>query len=243
VTQLGSDWATFYKSKRSTPTRARDRTKRRKLSEIGEVRTVSVEGAPEMTRILDTLIQQKSRFFAGMGLGNMFHRPGYLEFYRGLVTSPLASPLIHVSSLQVGEAVAAANLGLVFHGCYYHVLASFDDGELSRFGPGVAHLHDLLRYAIERGCCVFDFTIGDEQYKRDWCDSRIELYDHVAIATLRGALAASILVPKRQLQRWIKQSPILWAIVSQSRARLAALGLHRQAPAHTGSAAPRRGMP
>jgi CelD/BcsL family acetyltransferase involved in cellulose biosynthesis len=161
VTQLGSDWATFYKSKRSTPTRARDRTKRRKLSEIGEVRTVSVEGAPEMTRILDTLIQQKSRFFACMGLDNMFRRPG-----RGLVTSTLASRLTHVSSLQVEDAVAAANLGLVFHGC-------------------------------------------------------------------------SILVPKRQLQRWIKQSPILWAIVSQSRARLAALGLHRQAPAHTGSAAPR----
>jgi len=70
-----------------------------------------------MTRILDTLIQQKSRFFARMGLDNMFRRPGYVEFYRGLVTSTLASRLIHVSSLQVGDAVAAANLGLVFHGC------------------------------------------------------------------------------------------------------------------------------
>jgi CelD/BcsL family acetyltransferase involved in cellulose biosynthesis len=67
---------------------------------------------------------------------------------------------VHVSRLEVGDAIAAANLGLVFRGCYYHVLASFDDGELSRFGPGVAHLHDLLRHAIEGGCTMFDFTIG-----------------------------------------------------------------------------------
>jgi hypothetical protein len=73
-----------------------------------------------------------------------------------------------------------------------------------------------LRYAIERGCRVFDFTIGDEQYKRDWCDSKIELYDHMA------------LLPKRQLQRLIKQSPFLWSTFSQWRARLGALGLRER---------------
>jgi CelD/BcsL family acetyltransferase involved in cellulose biosynthesis len=38
LTQLGSDWTKFYTSKRSSSTRARDRNKRRKLSEMGEVR-------------------------------------------------------------------------------------------------------------------------------------------------------------------------------------------------------------
>ncbi len=76
-----------------------------------------------------------------------------------------------MSRLDVGPTLAAANYGLIFRGRYYHVLASYDDGPVSRFGPGAAHLHDLMRYAIEHGCNEFDFTIGDEPYKHDWCDT------------------------------------------------------------------------
>ena len=40
-------------------------------------------------------------------------------------------------------------------GRYYHLLASYDDGEVSRFGPGAAHLHDLmqLRHRTEAAAC------------------------------------------------------------------------------------------
>jgi CelD/BcsL family acetyltransferase involved in cellulose biosynthesis len=132
LTPLGSDWTSFYKSKRSTQTRARDRNKRRKLAEIGEVQTVTPHTEAEIIRTLDALIQQKARFFARMGLHNIFERPGHMEFFRELASTPSALQLVHVSRLEVGDAIAAANLGLIFHGCYYHVLASFDDGELSR---------------------------------------------------------------------------------------------------------------
>ena len=94
--------------------------------------------------------------------------------------------LVHVSRLEVGASWAATNLGLTFRDSYYHVLASYDDGELARFGPGAAHLRELLKFAIERGLKRFDFTIGDEPYKRDWCDAEQLLYDYSASATLRG---------------------------------------------------------
>ena len=85
--------------------------------------------------------------------------------------------------------------------CYYHVLSSYDRGsELARFGPGAAHLHDLLRFAIGRGFRKFDFSVGDERYKHEWCDSEMKLYDHVAVATLRGACAALPIVVLRELQ-------------------------------------------
>ena len=119
-------------------------------------------------------------------------------------------PLAHVSRLDVGATAAAINLGLVHRGRYYHLLASYDDGEVSRFGPGVAHLHDLMQYAIAQGCGLFDFTIGDEGYKRDWSDTELALYDHIAAVTLRGALVALPLTAARRLKRWIKQTPLLW---------------------------------
>jgi CelD/BcsL family acetyltransferase involved in cellulose biosynthesis len=158
-----------------------------------------------------------------MGVANIFERPGHRAFYHAMATDAATRPLVHVSRLDVGDATAAANLGLIFRGCYYHLLASYDGGELSRFGPGAAHMHDLLRYAIENGLDVFDFTIGDERYKRDWCDNRLTLMDHVASHTVRGASVALPLMAERAIKRWIKTTPALWTFAEKVRARLGAL--------------------
>ena len=126
--------------------------------------------------------------------------------------------MVHVSRLEVGERTAAANLGLVFRGRYYHLLASYDGGEVAKFGPGAAHMHDLLRYAIGRGCDTFDFTIGDERYKREWSDTAITLFDHVSPATLRGCVAAVWIFAVRAAKRFIKQTPALWSAAEKIRA-------------------------
>jgi len=223
LTHLTGDWETFYAAKRSSTTRRRDRTKRKRLSESGEVRLVNPESAAETLSALDILMTQKARLFSHMGVGNLFARPGHAEFYRALASEPATRPLVHVSRLDVGATAAAVNLGLTWRDCYYHLLASYDDGELSRFGPGAAHLHDLLHLAIDRGFKVFDFTIGDERYKRDWCDTEIELHDYIAAATWRGALIAMPRLAGQRLKRWIKQTPLLWAIFSSARAFIGSL--------------------
>lgn len=216
-THLTEDWETFYAAKRSSATRRRDRTKRKRLAEIGEIGFVTPDGADEIQRTLDILMVQKAQSFARMGVANIFARPGYPEFYRAVAVDSANRGLAHISRLDVGTSPAAVNLGLVFRGCYYHVLASYDGGAASKHGPGAAHLHDLMRHAIERGCRVFDFTIGDERYKRDWCDIEITLFDHVGIATARGALIAMPLLTKRALKRWVKQTPVIWNAVKWAR--------------------------
>jgi len=223
LTQLSGDWEAFYTAKRSSATRRRDRTKRKKLGEFGAIKLINAEGDGEILASLATLMQQKARSFARMGVANLFAKPGYAEFYRALATEPASRTLVHVSRLDVGDSVAAVNLGLIYRDRYYHLLASYSDCELSRFGPGAAHLHDLMHYAIERGCRVFDFTIGDERYKRDWYDTELELYDYLAPATWRGALVTAPMSMARRLKRWIKQTPVVWKTFSATRAFVGSL--------------------
>ncbi len=223
LTHLTGDWETFYVAKRSSATRRRDRTKRKRLGELGEVKLVNPASNEEIVGALGTLMAQKGRAFARMGVSNLFARPGHAEFYRALVTDPATRPLTHVSRLDVGATAAAVNLGLTYRDCYYHLLASYDEGEVSRFGPGAAHLHDLMRLAIERGFKLFDFTIGDERYKRDWCDSELKLYDYVAATTWRGTLAVTPVRTAKGLKRWIKQTPVLWSAATKVRAFLGSL--------------------
>ena len=219
-TALGEEWETFYNAKRSSATRRRDRTKLKKLSELGAVRFVE-PAEHERAATLDALIAQKTKSFTRMGVPNMFARPGYAEFYRDLALSSRA--LAHVSRLDVGDTMAAVNLGLAFGDCYYHVLASYDDGEVSRFGPGAAHLRELLQYAIRRGCRRFDFTIGDEPYKRDWCETEQQLFDHSAAVTLRGVPEAAAALIWGRVKRAIKHSAWGWALVQRVRATMGAL--------------------
>jgi CelD/BcsL family acetyltransferase involved in cellulose biosynthesis len=220
---LSGNWDEFYKAKRSSATRRRDRSKRNHLSESGEVKLVSAERADDALVTLAVLVEQKTASFARHGINNLFARPGYLEFYRDIAGNSATRDFVHISRLDIGKEIAATNLGLVFAGSYYHVLASYTSGPLAHWGPGAAHLNDLLRYAIERGLSAFDFTIGDERYKRDWCDDVQMLHDYVAVTSWRGALVAGPAILRARVKRTIKQTPALWAMVVKMRALAAAM--------------------
>jgi len=229
LAQLAGNWDEFYAARRSSATRRRDRTKRKRLSEFGEVRAIDAEAADDIARTLDTLFAQKARSFKRMGIADVFARPGYRDFFLDLATDPRKRGLVHVGRLEVGTVAAAANLGLQFRGCYYHVLASYDDGEVSRFGPGAAHLRALLHRAVSLGFNKFDFTIGDERYKLEWSDTVMKLYDHAAAATLRGWPHVVVSGLLRRLKRTIKQNSMLWRAFSRLRAALGSLPGRRKA--------------
>lgn len=220
---LAGNWEQFYSAKRSSATRRRDRTKRKKLAELGDLRFITAEAPDEISKTVNILIEQKSRWFQRMGIPNFFEIPGQKEFYRSIAMT--ARSFVHVSQLSVGPNCAAANLGLLFQGCYYHVLASYDDGPTLRFGPGAAHLHDLMRFAIDRGCKSFDFTIGDEAYKLDWADSQLDLHDHVSGDGLLGRLAVAAIKAKLRAKRFIKKSPLVWSAASKLRLMLGNRGV------------------
>jgi CelD/BcsL family acetyltransferase involved in cellulose biosynthesis len=215
ITALGADWESFYAEKRSSTTRRRDRGKRKKLAEYGELRVTVPETEAEIQSTLATLLEQKSRWFARLGVPDLFARPGHSDFFKAIACS--GKHFVHVSRLDVGTTCAAASLGLMFRNCYYYILASYDDGPLSRFGPGVAHLHELMNHAIVQGCDHFDFTIGDESYKSDWADTKIYLYDHVSGATLFGRIVAAAVIARLRVKRSIKNSPALWSLATRVR--------------------------
>jgi CelD/BcsL family acetyltransferase involved in cellulose biosynthesis len=223
LTHLGADWESFYRDRRSSATRRRDRVKLKRMAAIGPVEFVTPEDKEGIVEALTELFEHKGKSFARMGVADMFARPGWRDFFIDVATRATADGLAHVSRLDVGPTIAATNFGLIFRGRYHHILASYRDGEVARFGPGAAHLRELMRYAIERGCSEFDFTIGDESYKREWADTELILYDYRAAATARGFIALLAAISGRRLKRMIKQTPVLWNAFSKGRARAGAL--------------------
>jgi CelD/BcsL family acetyltransferase involved in cellulose biosynthesis len=218
LTHLGDDWEKFYFEKRSSATRRHDRAKRRHLSEYGEVRFVNSADCADARNMVETLMAQKSRYLAHKGIPNVFARPGCREFLLDLASDPKTRDRIHISRIEIGTTWAAVNFGVVFGDCYYHVVASYDDNELARFGPGALHLRELMAYATGLGLRRFDFTIGDEPYKLEWSDTDLKLYDYIAAVTWRGRAASAWSKARGRIKRAIKQSPLGWRLVCSARA-------------------------
>jgi len=186
LTRLGDDWEKFYFEKRSSATRRHDRAKRRHLSEFGEIRFVHSADPADARRMIEMLMQQKSRSLARKGITDVFARRGCREFFLDLASNPKTEHLIHISRVEIGSIWAAVNFGMVFGDCYYHVVASYEDSALSHYGPGALHLRELMAYAIRLGLRRFDFTIGDEPYKLEWSDTHLKLCDYIVAVTWRG---------------------------------------------------------
>jgi CelD/BcsL family acetyltransferase involved in cellulose biosynthesis len=216
IAALTGDWEEFYAAKRSAATRKGERKKLKQMAARGAIGFAEVD-ALDASHTMDALIAQKGRTLARMGVENFFARQGYREFFRELATDPALAGFVQVAHMTVGPAIAATSFGLIHRGSYYLMLSSYDDGEISKYGPGRALLHELLRRAISRGLAYFDFTVGDESYKREWSDVELRLYDHTAAVTMRGLPLAGAMTGYRRAKRLIKQTPALWRAFSAAR--------------------------
>jgi CelD/BcsL family acetyltransferase involved in cellulose biosynthesis len=217
IATLADDWEKFYAAKRSSATRKRERGKLKQMAERGAIGFADAHDGIDALHVMDVLMTQKGRALTRMGVENFLVRPGYREFFLDLATDPALRSLVHVGRMTVGSTIAATSFGLIHRDSYCLMLSSYDDGELARFGPGRAHLHELMRRAIGRGLAYFDFTVGDESYKREWSDVELRLYDHTAAATMLGLPAAAVMTGYRRAKRLIKQTPVLWRAFCKAR--------------------------
>ena len=219
MASLPATWDEMY-GRRSSNTRNRDRSKLRRLNELGEVKYIEPKNASEKLAITRKLLQMKSQQLAEMGARNRFAAESYRKFIEAVSKVDGST---HISALQIGGNVAAANLGFILNKRYYHFLMAYDHGEVSKFGPGAAHLRELLQFAIRSGAETFDFTIGDEAYKKDWCDKEMQLYDHRTSQTIRGQIAVFGVQHVTKSKRFIKNSNWAWPIYLKFRSTLAKL--------------------
>ena len=92
----------------------------------------------------------------------------------------------------------------------------------------------VKRYAVEHGFRRFDFTIGDEPYKRDWADVTVLPRDYIASQTALGAAVVLSRLGFLTLKRFIKQTPALWSLFLKLRSLKARLAGDANPPAPTG---------
>ena len=100
--RLPESWDMLY-ARRSSSTRRHDRSKRKSMAAIGEIRFVSAIESDDAQRTFETLMAQKTEWFAGVGVENMFAKPGYRDFFLDITTNWRTRHITHVARLDVSR--------------------------------------------------------------------------------------------------------------------------------------------
>ncbi len=175
-TELVDDWPSYYASKRGRRTRHNDRRKRKKLEKEGQLEFIVARSADQIDTLIPAMMQQKSAYARAIGKPNLLEQSGYEEFLRDKALQGLDDGSIVVCGLSLNGEILATQWGAIHQRRLYSIVASYADGEFSKLSPGDILLHELISWCFDQKIAVFDFTYGDEPYKRAWCEHHAQLY-------------------------------------------------------------------
>jgi len=200
---LKNSWKEHYEKKVKTKLRADSRRQRRRLTAFGEQLFVVAEDKQTKRKIIEKMMQQKSRRYNDTGVWDMLSVPEHKIFYEQLATIAEDKIKIHCTALIVGDEYVATHVGFYDQSTFYYIMPAHEGGDWERYSPGRLLLEHLLEWSINNRLKTFDFTVGGEQYKKDWCDTETPLYETLQAVTLKGKMY----VIAQQTKQMIKQIP------------------------------------
>jgi CelD/BcsL family acetyltransferase involved in cellulose biosynthesis len=100
--------------------------------------------------------------------------------------------------------------------------ASFTEDELYAASPGEFLFFHDIEQACAAGIKIFDFSVGDEPYKRAWCEIETRQFDVLVPLTAKGHAAAALKRAKARAKGFVKNNPAAWRLARLIRAKAAA---------------------
>lgn len=219
---LGPDFEALAKERGWSRKQKKMRNQSRRLEDRGGWTCVSSDNADSALKLMDAFFALKAARFKEFGQRNAFGEENVKTFFRRLFIEAAASPdpQFRLDALSVNDELLAVSGSVFKHGTVMVEFGAVDGTETS-LSPGDFLYHQLIKRACADGFEVFDFGVGDEPYKRSWCDIETHHRDSAYAFTARGRLYATIFWLAGAAKRAIKRNAFLFDLVKKWRGRRA----------------------
>lgn len=156
-----------------------------KLQKQGRVEFVSPTDADGRDELLDAMFALRRARFADLGRSDYLEQPGVNAFYRQLASDP--DGIVHLSGLKVDGEVLAVVYGLLRHGRFTLLIPTMtSDEKWAPFSPGLVAMYLTIEHGKAAGWHMFDFSVGDLQYKSRFGAEKVELFEVQRALSLKG---------------------------------------------------------
>jgi CelD/BcsL family acetyltransferase involved in cellulose biosynthesis len=215
---INGDFNTVLKTHGGKSKRKKIRSYRRKLDADGTVEFLHPVPSDQVPRFLDRFFMLKAERFRQAGIANVFGDDRTKAFLLDLFSKGAPDHTLHGLTLD-GEIIAV--IGCTNHGGRLTVEFGSFDARHAQARPGEQLFFSAVAHACETGVGVFDFGIGDEPYKRSWCDIETVHMDTVIGLTLSGKARAFAQTNRSRAVRTIKSNDRVWSAVKSLRRAMA----------------------
>jgi CelD/BcsL family acetyltransferase involved in cellulose biosynthesis len=147
----------------------RNRQEERRLQRFGDISFTHLESRDQVRGALAGFFQQHTDRWAVEGVRGRFTNEASRKFYAAMVERLDPARELRFSVLRAGGKDMAYHLGFESHGRMLFFKPTFDV-DYWEFSPGKVLLQKLLQYAKDTGLEEFDFSIGDEDYKKKFAN-------------------------------------------------------------------------
>lgn len=199
--------------------RKKHRYQCRKFEEAGGYRYMRAQNAEEVDRMFAAYLAMKASWFRKHGLRNVFAGEEVGRFFRELFGRALheEQPKYFMEALEVAGVLRAVSGSSRVAGRVVCEFGGIAEDDMTQFSPGDFLTFESIQAACRDGNALYDYGVGDEHYKRHWCDEEIHHFDVVLPLTAKGRLYSGIRKPFTALKRRVKSSPSLSKIARQLR--------------------------
>ncbi len=204
--------------------RKKNRSQIRKFEAAGGYRIIEASTPEEANRLLTGYFDMKAQQFRQMGLPDVFASKNVQAFFRTLSSESVesAGSRFLLQGLEVGGKLRAVTGSSIERDRIVCDFAAFADDDLAQTSPGEFLFFHNIKSACDAGYKLFDFSVGDERYKRLWCPVETQQFDTLVPLTAKGWVLAGGLRLRNRIKRAAKQSAGIRSLVKFLRARLGA---------------------
>jgi len=203
--------------------RKRHRYQARKFEAAGGFRRIVAATEAETRRLFDAFLEMKELRFRKAGMANVFADPELRVFFHALFAESLKSapPPFSLEALEVAGTLRAIT---GTSRCGKRMICEFgaiSDDELASMSPGEFLSFRNIEEAAAQEFDLYDFSVGDEPYKRLWCNIEIRQVDVIMPLSVKGHALATVLRLYGRLKTWAKANPTIWRLAKKLRKRAA----------------------
>ncbi|APH71837.1 GNAT family N-acetyltransferase [Aquibium oceanicum] len=207
--------------------RKKHRSQIRKFEAAGGYKRIRATSRAETDALLEAFFAMKAARLAANGIQDVFGDRTVQEFFRdlfGAASEADAKPEFFLHGLEIGGKLRAITGCSLTPSSVICEFGSIAEDELASTSPGEFLFFENIREACEDDIAFYDFSVGDETYKRLWCDVETRHFDVAIPIGARGRLAIGLRQATNTAKRLIKSNEFAWTFVKRLRRAAAGKG-------------------
>ena len=140
--------------------------------------------------LIEKILLKKNSYLKKRKISNSMSE-NWINFYEKL--SNLCPEKLIAGLIQVEGKTIAATIGVIENKRFYYLVPVIFTEEFNSFSPGKILINYLINWTVKNDLEVFDFGIGEENYKKYWSNSSTRIFRHLNYKGAKGFLVFLII--------------------------------------------------